>query len=77
MSHISQPGNLLCREYLVPTEDTTDSQEKDPHSIYGWQYKQLRGPHRAKLLRLSTGRARVKAKTDCWLTFEEFLQLTE
>ena len=77
MSCISQPGTLLSREYLVPTQDTTDSEQEDPHSIYGWQHKQLRGPCRAKLLRLSTGRVRVKAKTDCWLTFEEFVQLTE
>lgn len=77
MSQISQPGSLLCHERFVHSEDTTDSQEGDPHTVYGWQHKQVRGPHRAKLLRLSTGMAKVKAKTDCWLTFEEFQQLTE
>ena len=77
MSHLSQPGNLFRREHLLPTQDSADSLEEDPHGIYGWQHRQLRGPRKAKLLRLSTGKTHVKAKTDCWLTFEEFLRLTE
>ena len=29
-----------------------------------------------RTVRLSTGRARVASKVDCWMTFEEFVQLT-
>ena len=29
-----------------------------------------------RTVRLSTGRARVSSKVDCWMTFEEFVKLT-
>ena len=46
-------------------------------SRYGWQYKEIRGGKRPKTMRLSTGVAQVKAKTDCWMTYEEFIALTK
>jgi len=35
------------------------------------------GPHKAQVVKLSTGTAHIKSKTDCWLTFEDYRKLTE
>ena len=37
----------------------------------------LTGPHKEQVVKLSTGTAHIKSKTDCWLTFEEYRKLTE
>ncbi len=67
------PSNKIV-ELPVTERDTEDS---DPHDLYGWQYKELRGSRGARRVKLSTGIVRVKAKTDCWLTYKQFQQITE
>ena len=32
------------------------------------------GPHKGKVLQLSTGRARVHSKTDCWISFDQYME---
>ena len=79
LQHLCQPGTDLPSKKIVepPTQKTEEEEDIDLYSIYGWQYKQLRGPLHPKLIRLSTGFARVKAKTDSWLTYDKFQELTK
>ena len=32
------------------------------------------GPHKGKVVQLSTGRARVHSKTDCWISFDQYME---
>ena len=35
------------------------------------------GPRKGHTVKLTTGMAHIKSKTDCWLTFEEYRELTQ
>jgi hypothetical protein len=41
---------------------------------FGGAYMEMRGPSRSKRVTLSTGRTRIAPKTDCWMTFDEYIQ---
>ena len=77
-AHLRQPGLALSSstDLLPKTTESTDSTDSQQHSQYGWQYKELRGRRRPRSMRLSTGVTLVKAKTDSWLTYEDFQLLT-
>lgn len=79
LSQLRQPGTDVPSIKIteLPTEKKQEESNTDLTSIYGWQYKHLRGNRGSKLTKLSTGVARVKAKTDCWMTFRQFQKLTE
>lgn len=79
LQHIRQPGtNLISRKLVMPPrENDREEQGKEFDYVYGWQYLQIRGPLHSKLMRLPTGTIRVKAKTNTWLTFTEFEELTK
>lgn len=32
------------------------------------------GPHKGKMMQLSTGRVRVHSKTDCWVSFDQYME---
>ena len=32
------------------------------------------GPQKGKTMHLSTGRARVNSKTDCWVSFDQYME---
>ena len=49
---------------------------KGVYKGFGYQYKNLRGHQKAKIVNLVTGICKVEAKVDCWLTFAEYLKLT-
>lgn len=78
LKSLRQPGTvLLSRDTVMPPKESDgDSQGSEMSYTYGWQYQQLRGPTKSKLLKLSTGMARIRAKTDTWMTFPEFEELT-
>ena len=50
--------------------------EHHPREEFGGAYMELRGKRKARFTRLSTGPAMVGARTDCWLTYDEFKKLT-
>ena len=79
LSQLRQPGSEgLSRSLFEPlVKEGKDDDEDDLHSTYGWQYKILRGSRGGKRTKLSTGMAKVEAKTDCWLTYPEFQKLTK
>ena len=35
------------------------------------------GPHKGQTVKLTTGVAHIKSKTDCWLTFDQYRKLTQ
>ena len=77
LENLCQAGtDLISRKLVEAPKENRDSDEEDITSIYGWQYKIMRGPLRSKLMRLSTGTVRIKSKTESWLTFTEFQELT-
>lgn len=78
LQHIHQPGTGLITRKMIDPPRGEDRKERDTGMdySYGWQYQQVRGPFKSKLMRLSTGTARVKAKTDSWLTYNEFEEIT-
>ncbi len=79
LAGLRQPGlQLLSSHFADPPEPEDEAAEtRCLREEFGGAYKELRGRGRSRIRRLSTGVARVKAKTDCWLTFEEFQKLTE
>ena len=74
-------ASLKQPELVHSTCIAETSEEEEEHERmregFGGAYQELRGRKKATYMRLSTGAARVKAKTDCWLTFKEFQQLTK
>ena len=78
---LRQPGlDLLSRHLADPSDGEEETEKKSlsyEGSCWGRPYKELRGRKKAKYIRLSTGRVKVQPKTDCWLTFHEYLKLTE
>ncbi len=76
---LRQPGLELLSSHFADPPEPEDEITK-PRSLreeFGGAYKELRGRGKSRLRRLSTGVARVKTKTDCWLTFDEFQTLTK
>lgn len=73
-----QPGlDLLSAHFADPPVEEVPQETKCPREEFGGAYKELRPRSRAKRpTLLSTGRAKVDPKVDCWLTYEEFLHLT-
>ena len=63
--------------FNIPEEEDEKTEHRNRREEFGGAYKELSGRRKARYMRLSTGGATVKAKTDCWLTFEEFQKLTE
>lgn len=45
--------------------------------VFGHQYKEITGHQKAVLLKLPTGECKIQSKTDCWLTYKEYLKLTK
>ena len=70
--HLLRCTDLVPNKPIVPGPSLEELQSR-----YGWQYKEIRGGKKPKLMRLSTGEAQVKAKTDSWMTYEEFMELTK
>ena len=78
LSDLRQAGlSLLSKHFAESPQEQAQRRQKDTYEGFGKAYKELRGKRKATYMRLSTGGARVKAKIDCWLTFEEYLELTE
>ena len=80
LRQLQQAGlNLLSCHFAEPTEAEAvrNEQKETNYEGFGRAYKEIRGKRKAVYKRLSTGGARVKAKTDCWLSFEEYEKLTE
>ena len=78
---LRQPGLDVLSEYSAnPPEDKAGSEKKLPVIYEGWgrPYKELRRRKRkANYIRLSTGKVKIQPKTDCWLTFRDYQQLTK
>ena len=82
LAGLRQPGlDLLSHCSANPPEEKTERTERKIPIIYeGWgrPYKELRGrKKKANYIKLSTGKVRIQPKTDCWLTFRDYLKLTE
>ena len=79
LSQLRQAGVDLPSRKIVesPLKKGREEEDGDSKGFYGWQYKQIRGSKGSRTTRLSTGVAKVKAKTDCWLTYKQFQKLTE
>ena len=63
--------------FNTPEEEDEKIEHRSIREEFGGAYKGLSWQRKARYMRLSTGGATVKAKTDCWLTFEEFQKLTK
>lgn len=80
LKELRQAGlTLLSRDFArtADKEPVTDEDSDISFKQFGRAYKEMRGQRKSVYLKLSTGGARVKAKTDCWLSFEEYMRLTE
>jgi hypothetical protein len=79
LKSLRQPGtDTISRKlFECSKKREEDKSKEDKDYFYGWQYKEIRGPFQPKLMRLSTGDAKIKAKTDSWMTFAEFQELTK
>lgn len=78
LAGLRQPGlELLSSHFSDPPESDSEASEAPcPQEEFGGAYKGLRGRRKKRLQRLSTGVAWIGAKTDCWLTFDDFEKLT-
>ena len=78
-TELQQPGlSLLSRHFADPPDSEDDKEEiKLIYEGFGKHYREIRGPRKAKYMKLSTGGAKVRSKTDCWLNFKEYQRLTE
>ena len=76
---LRQPGLALLSTHLAdpPVTEEEKTKRKNLREDFGGAYKEMRIGGKSKYVRLPTGLARVKAKTDCWMTFDEFQRLTE
>lgn len=80
MLGLRQPGlDLLSSHFADYSDGEKEEAEKKTLSYEGWgrPYKELRGRKKPKYIKLSTGRVKVQPKTDSWLTFHDYLKLTE
>ena len=70
---------LLSRHFADPpcTESGKAEKRVVNHAGWGQPYRELRGRGKARHVRLSTGKVKVQSRTDCWLTFSDYLKLTE
>ena len=76
---LRQPGLDLLSGHFADPSSSEDTEQPRGHlrATHGGAYLELRGRGKSKFTRLSTGPARVKAKTDCWMSYDEFQRLTE
>ncbi len=78
LSQLRQAGlSLLSRHFADSPQEQTVPKQKDAFEGFGRAYKEIRGKRKATYMRLPTGAARVNTKIDCWLTYEEYMKLTE
>lgn len=79
LSQLRQAGaDAPSRSIVQPRiANSKGMKEIENHDLYGWQYKELRGTKGPKRMKLPTGVTIVKPKTDCWLTYNEFQDITE
>ncbi len=78
LSQLRQAGlSLLSRHFADLPQEQTIRKPRDAFEGFGRAYKEIRGKRKATYMRLPTGAARVNAKIDSWLTYEEYLKLTE
>ena len=76
LGELRQAGpSLLSGHFAESLQEQAEI--KHTYKGFGRPYKELRGKGKATFMRLPTGAVRVKAKTDCWLTYNEYLKLTE
>eukprot|EP00731_Ephydatia_muelleri_P001628 Em0001g1628a len=77
--HMRQPGlDLLSAHFADPPLEEAPQETRCLREGFGGAYLELRPRSRARTYTpLSTGRAKVEPRVDCWLTYEEFLRLTE
>ena len=78
-AHLRQPGLDLLSVHFADSleEEEEGTEQRNPREEFGGAYMELRGRRKARFTRLSTGTAMVKTKTDCWLTYKDFMKLTE
>ncbi|XP_028679893.1 EF-hand calcium-binding domain-containing protein 12-like [Erpetoichthys calabaricus] len=60
-------------EHLLPSSGRPSGRSQSERFPYPLKKCVSKG---GKLMQLSTGAARIKSKTDCWLTFEEYQEIT-
>ena len=80
MLGLRQPGlDLLSSHFADSSDGDKEGAKKKILSYEGWgrPYKELRGRKKPKYIKLSTGRVKAQPKTDSWLTFRDYLKLTE
>lgn len=77
-AHLRQAGLALLSIHFAdpPEEDEEGAEQRNPREEFGGAYMELRGKRKARFARLSTGPAMVEARTDCWLTYDDFMKLT-
>jgi len=75
VASLKQP-ELVHSTCIAETSEEEEEHGENARRVWG-SVPGARGRKKATYMRLSTGAARVKAKTDCWLTFKEFQQLTK
>lgn len=58
------------------SHDDSDDDASERHVSSALHLYRRKKPSSSSVMNLSTGKAKVAAKVDCWLTFDEYFELT-